>query len=218
MEEKFLTNETKRGYTTTRDCVYGLIPLFAQGVTLDIGAGNAKYRGFISKHVAKYLTTDIAAAEGVDFVEDACAMTLESNQFDTVLSFQMLEHVDNPQAATGEMYRVLKPGGRVIATAPFLIQEHGHPSDFQRFTTHGFRVLFERAGFEVIELGTYGSTATVCAEMLKFAFLSPYKEKRNTLLRKGASILARFCMWMDKKGWMRDADIYANVYVVALKR
>jgi len=198
--------------------VYALIPRFAKGKTLDIGAGNAKYRTFISQHVDIYLTTDIEAAEGVDFVEDACAMSLDSEKFDTALSFQMLEHVDNPQAAVSEMFRILKRGGTAIATAPFLIQEHGHPSDFQRFTRHGFRVLFERAGFEIVELGTYGSTGTVFAEMLKFAFMSPYKKRRNVIVRKVANAFARFCMWCDARGFMRDVDVYANVYVVATKR
>jgi 2-polyprenyl-3-methyl-5-hydroxy-6-metoxy-1,4-benzoquinol methylase len=38
--------------------------------------------------------------------------------FDTVLSFETIEHVPDPRGAVRELFRVLKPGGRLFLTTP----------------------------------------------------------------------------------------------------
>ncbi len=38
--------------------------------------------------------------------------------FDVIISFETLEHVENPQVLLGEFYRLLTPGGRVIVSVP----------------------------------------------------------------------------------------------------
>jgi SAM-dependent methyltransferase len=48
----------------------------------------------------------------VQFVEDdICASNLESESFDAIVSFEVLEHVASPRAAFGSMARLLAPGG-----------------------------------------------------------------------------------------------------------
>jgi len=52
-----------------------------------------------------------------------------SDQFDTILSHEVLEHVQDDRAAVREMVRVLKPGGRVVIFAPnrwYPFETHGH--------------------------------------------------------------------------------------------
>lgn len=51
--------------------------------------------------------------------EDVTALTFPSATFDTVLSFDVLEHVPNYRAALNEMRRVLRPGGKLLASFPF---------------------------------------------------------------------------------------------------
>jgi SAM-dependent methyltransferase len=72
--------------------------------------------------------------------------------FDTVLCIAVLEHVENPEDVTAEMFRVLKPGGRLIASVPFLQPEHKIPTDFQRYTRDGLSALVMRHGFAVEEI------------------------------------------------------------------
>lgn len=65
-------------------------------------------------------TVVVAAAEQIPY---------PANAFDTVLSHEVLEHVQNDRAAIGEMVRVLKPGGRVIIFLPnrwYPFETHGH--------------------------------------------------------------------------------------------
>jgi SAM-dependent methyltransferase len=57
-------------------------------------------------------------AEGIRH-ENLCALTLPNSSMDFVLSFDVLEHVPDYQAACREMARVLKPGGRLLASFPF---------------------------------------------------------------------------------------------------
>jgi SAM-dependent methyltransferase len=144
-------------------------------------------------------------------------MSFAPASFDTVFSFQVLEHVDDPEAVIGEMYRILSKGGTAIVTAPFLVSEHADPSDYQRFTTHGLRVRFERAGFEIVEGGPYGGLFAVCAEMLKFAWLNPYRPRRGRLRRFAAIQLVKMLAWFDKHSGP-IGDNYTNVYLVARKR
>ncbi len=51
-----------------------------------------------------------------------------SEQFDLVLSHEVIEHVQDDRAAVVEMVRVLKPGGRIVLFCP----NRGYP-----FETHG---------------------------------------------------------------------------------
>jgi ubiquinone/menaquinone biosynthesis C-methylase UbiE len=66
----------------------------------------------------------------------------------------VLEHLEFPDVAVGEMFRVLRPGGLVFAATPFLQSYHGYPDHFQNFTLHGHQRLFERAGFSILQSGT----------------------------------------------------------------
>ncbi|MEZ4667173.1 MAG: methyltransferase domain-containing protein [Anaerolineae bacterium] len=62
----------------------------------------------------------IAAAEWLPYPD---------NHFDTILSHEVLEHVQDDRKAVQEMVRVLKPHGRIIIFAPnrwYPFETHGH--------------------------------------------------------------------------------------------
>jgi len=52
--------------------------------------------------------------------ENVTALSFPGQEFDAVLSFDVLEHVPDYRKALGEFFRVLKPGGRIVLTAPFI--------------------------------------------------------------------------------------------------
>lgn len=52
-----------------------------------------------------------------------------SHSFDTILSHEVIEHVQDDHAAAREMIRVLKPGGRLVLFCPnrwYPFETHGH--------------------------------------------------------------------------------------------
>jgi SAM-dependent methyltransferase len=64
--------------------------------------------------------THVAAAEYVPY---------PANTFDLILSHEVLEHVQDDQAAIAEMARVLRPGGRAVIFCPnrwYPFETHGH--------------------------------------------------------------------------------------------
>ena len=79
--------------------------------------------------------------------------------YDLVVLDQILEHVRDPWRAVREVHRILKPGGICIATTPFLIQFHGYPDDYHRFTESGLRELFTM--FNSVTVDSWGNRFTV---------------------------------------------------------
>jgi SAM-dependent methyltransferase len=71
---------------------------------------------------SEYLGSDHASGEVVDGIrhEDLTKLSFPNSTLDVVVSSDVLEHVTLPYRAHSEIFRVLKPGGRHIFTAPFL--------------------------------------------------------------------------------------------------
>jgi len=81
-----------------------------------------------------------------DFYYDGKTIPFENDSFGLVISTQVLEHVPSPAMLIREMVRVLKPGGILILTLPFVYPEHEIPYDFFRFTRYGIEALLEENG------------------------------------------------------------------------
>jgi ubiquinone/menaquinone biosynthesis C-methylase UbiE len=62
------------------------------------------------------------------YVEDnICDSNFESNSFDLIFSWNVLEHIQSPEKAIKEMFRILKPGGIAYNKYnPFFCQGGGH--------------------------------------------------------------------------------------------
>lgn len=67
--------------------------------------------------------------------EDATVLSFGNNTFDAVISLSVLEHIpaDGDKKALAEMWRVLRPGGRLILTVPFLPEYREEYFDFDEY-------------------------------------------------------------------------------------
>lgn len=64
------------------------------------------------------------------FCEDASKTSFDDNTFDTVIMNDAMEHVAKPEEVLAEMYRILKPGGRLFVNFPPYNHPYGaHLSD-----------------------------------------------------------------------------------------
>ena len=65
-----------------------------------------------------------------DLFYDGRELPFGEASIDGILSTQVLEHVPNPSAYIMEAKRVLRPGGYLVMSVPFVWQEHEQPYDF----------------------------------------------------------------------------------------
>ena len=103
---------------------------------------------------------------------DVCSLPFEEAQFDIVVCIEVLRYLENPQPCLYEMARVLKPGGRCVATATPLFNLNAyalvnraaphlpavHLTHLRQFftTSRTLQSQFARAGFEDVRVhGVY---------------------------------------------------------------
>jgi len=72
---------------------------------------------------------------------DMQALPFEEDTFDFVISDQVIEHLENPQRAIDESYRVLKEGGVALHTTCFMNRVHPCPEDYWRFSISASKYL-----------------------------------------------------------------------------
>ncbi len=200
---------------TTRDVINHCKQYFS-GALLDVGAGNAKYRGLIQPSVSAYTTCDMFPGKNIDVVCDVDHLTFADGAFDTVISTQVLEHVPHPWRMIAEVSRVLKPGGICMVSAPFLVPYHADPHDYFRYTPEGLRSLMEDNGFEVVECASYGKIGVVLSELTRFTFFSPYERNESRFARVSTRGIQAIGRGIDTL--FKTKHIYANVYCVARKK
>ena len=114
------------------------------GRVLDVGCGNKPYKNLIS--YSEYIglefdTPENRVAKKADFFYDGKYLPFKDCEFDSILTTQVLEHVFTPEIFVAELYRVLKPGGVMLLTVPFIWNEHEEPFDFGRYSSFGLRAL-----------------------------------------------------------------------------
>lgn len=128
----------------------------ACGWLLDVGCGWKPYQEVFAPYVQRYIGLEhpatLSHSQVVDIYGSALALPFADDSFDTVVSFQVLEHVPEPALMIAEMARVLKGGGHLILTAPHIWGLHEQPHDYFRFTRYGLQYLLEKAGLQVLEI------------------------------------------------------------------
>lgn len=93
---------------------------------------------------------------------DALKLPFRGERFDVVLALDAFEHFEDDRAAMAEVYRVLRPGGLLVATVPaFMLLWSPHDEayhHFRRYRKAQLRARLEDAGFHT-ERVSYSSMA-----------------------------------------------------------
>jgi SAM-dependent methyltransferase len=113
---------------------------------LDVGCGVKPYYPFFAPIASEYVGVDVVENPIADLVGPVENLPIEDASFDLVLCTQVLEHSDDPAQAVRELWRVTRPGGRVLASTHGVQWYHPSPNDYWRWTHTGLRLLFERNG------------------------------------------------------------------------
>ena len=116
-----------------------------------------------------------------DLFADAAQLPLLTASVDAAVCLEVLEHVRQPQAAVAEFSRVLKSGGTMLFSMPFMYPIHDAPHDFQRMTEYGLRRDFDAAGFDIVQLRKVGHSLHAAALLMCLALVGGVYERRSWL-------------------------------------
>lgn len=134
------------------------------GRVLDFGCGSKPYEA-VFHNASEYIGVDIEVSghnhvelnSKIDYYYDGSSLPFGSGEFDSVVAFEVFEHVFEPDVVIPEIYRVMKQGGSLMVTTPFVWPEHEEPYDYARYSTFGLKHLFEKHGFKVDKVSRVGT-------------------------------------------------------------
>jgi len=193
----------------------------ARGRVLDVGCGHMPFRDFALKHSSVYEGFDVERrTEGVTHVGNAEAMTsIASDSYETVFSFEVLEHLPHPQRAVAEMARVLAPDGTLLVSVPHLSRLHEEPHDYFRYTNHGLRTMLSDAGLEVLSIAPTAGLFSFLAHQVSTILLGlawPVPGLRQLVYALNQLVLVWPVLWLDAV--LDKRGLFALGYVAVARK
>ena len=76
--------------------------------------------------------------------------------------------MEYPQKVIDELYRILKPGGKLFLTTNQMFWVHHSPYNYYFFTRHGLESLFTHAGFSVVSITARGGAPWFLAKLCNY--------------------------------------------------
>jgi SAM-dependent methyltransferase len=161
---------------------------FVAGDVLEVGAGIGSNTHFLDPggagrwvclepdpQLAARLTENLGSTEGRRTCETVCGAlpSLNSQQFDTIIYIDVLEHIEKDRAELNMAAALLRPGGRIIVLSP-AHQRLYNPFDstvghFRRYNRPMLRNI-SPAGLRLIRL-RYLDSVGLCASAANLLFL-----------------------------------------------
>jgi len=161
-----------------------------RGCVIDLGGKRENKRGSFQPPENEadswlYINLDPKAIPNI--FADVTQTPLRGESVDCIICTEVLEHLPNPQACVDEAHRLLRKGGVVFASVPFIYPVHADPFDFQRFTEDGLRKLFgDFSSVEIIPMGSFpgvlGMLIEIGIEGIQGGSFFPKLERRSLRL------------------------------------
>jgi SAM-dependent methyltransferase len=104
----------------------------------------------------------------IDLLGTAYEIPSPDCSFDCAMCTAVLEHLEEPELAIRECFRLLKRDGIAVYAVPFIWHLHEEPRDFYRFSKYGLKYLFEKVGFEIVELNALSGFWVTFGQLLVY--------------------------------------------------
>lgn len=197
---------------------------------LDIGCGmgffleQAKKRGW-EVYGTEYSTkaVEINRAKGINMLEGQLnSAAFSEKEFDIITSFEVIEHINNPQEEVKHIYNLLRNGGLFYCTTPnfnsilrFYLKEDynviGYPEHLSYYTKKTLNKLLIDNGFSKIKTYAHGISIT------RFETSKAQKNTTSepTVIIGDQTADEKIRVQMDKKPYLLYAKNVANFFLSA---
>ncbi len=150
-----------------------------KGIAIDLGSGkHSSYLNFIKTNHNKIFFADkiYDKSEGIINIDLEKKLNLSDGEFDSVLLFNVLEHIENYKSLIFEISRITKKDGNVEIFVPFMHRYHEDPKDYVRITHKYLEKIILESGLKLdqtvlIGVGPLSVTSEIILKYLKFNFL-----------------------------------------------
>ena len=123
-------------------------------VVLDVGAGRADFKSLFARH--NYTGIDIYPYPEIDLAVDLTQSNpFRAESFDLVVLANVIEHVYEYRTLVKRCSEVVKPGGAILITVPFLLKLHQEPVDYHRYSRYTLQSLADENGLSIEILEAY---------------------------------------------------------------
>jgi SAM-dependent methyltransferase len=144
-----------------------------RGTVLDVGSGSMPYRSFLlqeGRTITSYIGLDFKPhsryPDSPDIAWDGRIIPLHDRAVDCALATEVFEHLPHPESVMAEILRVLKPGGLLFFTVPFLWRLHDVPYDEYRYTPFALQRHLKNTGFSDICIEPLGGPDASLGQVL----------------------------------------------------
>jgi SAM-dependent methyltransferase len=148
---------------------------FMRGRLLDVGCGRKPYAPLYEPLTTSSYGTEVTfsphGTAAADVITIAETLAFAEESFDTIICTEVLEHTRHPFEAMREMARLLRPGGYLLVTVPFLYPLHEMPHDYWRFTPSGLVELCRQADLSVEQIQTKGGVDATAVALVVGVFV-----------------------------------------------
>lgn len=139
------------------------------GTVLEIGCGEgygiSELVQFSEKYIGvdkfdTYISEDIKKQNDIVFhkMEIPPLLNIEANSIDFVVSFQVIEHIQDDNYFLREIFRVLKPGGKLLLTTPNkLMSLSRNPWHIREYTPFEMKDILRKYFVKSEVKGVYGN-------------------------------------------------------------
>jgi len=199
-----------------------------KGEVLDVGCGRMPYKRLILSSISRVTSCiglDLATSDyGVaDLFWDGQTIPLPNASVDTAMLTEVLEHCPDGEAVLREVHRVLRPGGFLFLTVPFIWPIHCVPYDEFRYTPFSLRRLLEKAGFPNPAIEATGGRHAVLAVILGlWVRRRPLSSRVHVVTKRVLSWLLAPLIWLlmeidDRPDQLAESTLFVGLSVAVHK-
>ena len=186
---------------------------------LDVGAGRGDFKQIFTRQA--YLGLDIYPYPETDLAVDLIELSpFKEASFDLVVLANVIEHVYEYRQLISRCNRLLKPGGRLLITVPFLLKLHQEPVDYHRYTRYALSLLAAENRLEVEVLDAYTNPLALLDEGIGDVWqhhVSSYSGLNKTIAKARVALIQKLANGLKTKdgtGSVLTAADDKNPYVL----